>query len=267
MSVVTCEENELSPPRINLLGFEIDQISSNDLMKWCHAQREPRHIVTLNLNYLTLVRKLPKLASIVKSADMVVADAMPLVRVAGWLGHPFPEKITGHDLVEMSAEYAASNNLGVFLLGGGPGIAVAAAEALAAKYPGLRVKGTSHGGFDVDGVPDEKDTLVSEIRDFEPHFLFVALGVPKQDYFISGHMQELGVPVSAGIGCVFDVLAGRIHRAPRWMQQASLEWLFQMLQEPQRLWKRFILGCVPTAVRLAWYAMKAKLFGLPSSSR
>lgn len=263
MSVIETPDHVQNSPRVNLLGFQMDRISAKELMKWCHGRTTPSHIVTLNLNYLTLVRKLPKLDQIVKSADMIVADAMPLVRVANWLKQPFPEKITGHDLVDTSAMYASENNLGVFFLGGGPGVAEKAASMLAERYPGLRITGTDHGGFDADGIPERRDELIAQIRDFQPHFLFVALGVPKQDYFIAAHLEELGVPVSAGIGCVFDVLAGRINRAPQWMQDASLEWLFQMLQEPKRLWKRFILGCIPTALRLALFALRAKLGGSP----
>lgn len=258
MSVNAGEEAESTRQRIEILGFPMDQVSSAELMQWCHAQVEPQHIVTLNLNYLTLVRNMPKLAKIVRNADMVVADAMPLVRVASWLNQPFPEKITGHDLVERSAEHAAKHGLGVLLLGGGPGVANSAAETLSTRYPGLRIKGTDHGGFDANGVPDDKDQLFRMVHEFQPHFLFVALGVPKQDYFIAEHLEELKVPVTAGIGCVFDVLAGNIKRAPDWMQRASLEWLFQMLQEPKRLWKRFILGCIPTAVRLGWFTLKTK---------
>ena len=259
MSVVDHEKPTISSPKVNLLGFEMDRISAQDLMHWCHTREKPHHIVTLNLNYLTLVKKLPRLAEIVHSAHMVVADAMPLVRVAQWLKQPFPEKITGHDLVDMSAKYASENGLGVFFLGGGPGVAEEAAEALVTKYPGLRICGTDHGKFDANGVPERQGELVARINDFQPHFLFVALGVPKQDYFIAEHLDKLDVPVSAGIGCVFDVLAGRINRAPNWMQNASLEWLFQMLQEPKRLWKRFILGCIPTAARLSAFAVRAKL--------
>jgi len=258
MSVVVREKATFERKKIDILGFKMDRISVPELMEWCHNQETPRHIVTLNLNYLTLVRKLPNLNDVVKSADMIVADAMPLVRVADWLKQPFPEKITGHDLVDTCAEYASKHDLGVFFLGGGPGVADAAAQMLASRYSGLRIKGTDHGGFDADGVPEDKDALFQEIQEFQPHFLFVALGVPKQDYFIANHLHELNVPISAGIGCVFDVLAGRINRAPQWMQDASLEWLFQMLQEPKRLWKRFILGCIPTAIRLAWFALKAK---------
>lgn len=265
MSVGTSCQKTMKIPRINLLEFDLDRIQPDQLMRWCHDQTAPQHIVTLNLNYLTLVQKLPKLKAIVKSANMTIADAMPLVRVAQFLNQPFPEKITGHDLVDLSAEYSSKHDLGVFLLGGGPGVAQAAADALASKYPGLRITGTDHGGFDADGIPEDRDKLVADIQEFRPHFLFVALGVPKQDYFIAAHREILEVPISAGIGCVFDVLAGRINRAPQWMQKASLEWLFQMVQEPKRLWKRFILGCIPTAFRLAWFAMKAKVFG--SSAR
>ncbi len=261
MSVAVREKPAYEPRKIDILGFDMDRISVPELLNWCHSQQTPQHIVTLNLNYLTLVKKLPKLDSVVKSADMVVADAMPLVRVAGWLKQPFPEKITGHDLVDTCSEYASKHDLGVFFLGGAPGVADAAAQAQADRYPGLRIMGTDHGGFDADGIPERRDELIKTIKDFEPHFLFVALGCPKQDYFIAAHRDELNVPISSGIGCVFDVLAGRINRAPQWMQNASLEWLFQMLQEPKRLWKRFILGCIPTAFRLAWFALKAKLRG------
>jgi N-acetylglucosaminyldiphosphoundecaprenol N-acetyl-beta-D-mannosaminyltransferase len=254
MEAALRQDQFMTWPRARVYGYEIDRVSKATLMDWAAGLRQgdrPRRIVTANLNYLTLARTNPELEHMIKSADVVVADAQPLVWAAQALGEPMPERITGHDLVAECLRTAWSRNLSVFFLGGVPGVALKAAEKVRERYAGIRIMAHEGGRFSDKGKAEMHQDLVKMIHEFRPHFLFVALGVPKQDYWLADNLEELGVPFSSGIGQVFDVIAGRLKRAPAWMQKASLEWFYQMQQEPQRLWKRFILGCTPTAVRLA----------------
>jgi N-acetylglucosaminyldiphosphoundecaprenol N-acetyl-beta-D-mannosaminyltransferase len=249
-------------PRARVFGYEIDRVEKATLMSWAAELEQgdkPRRVVTANLNYLSLARKDADLARLIQTGDVVVADAQPLVWAAQALGEPVPERITGHDLVAACLKTAADRDLSVFFLGGVPGVAAKAAENVRARYPNIRIMAHEGGRFDARGKAEMHADLVRIIHEFKPHFLFVALGVPKQDYWLAANLEELGVPFSSGIGQVFDVIAGRLKRAPMWMQRASLEWFYQMQQEPKRLWRRFIIGCTPTAVMLAGSVMKERI--------
>ena len=124
-----------------------------------------------------------------------------------------------------------------------------AACVLRARHPGVRVAGTYAppvGPF----TPDEDETMVRVIQEMQPDMLFVAFGVPKQDQWIRRHLDRLGVPVCMGVGGAFDMLAGRVKRAPLWMQHCGLEWLYRVAQEPRRLWRRYLVHDLPCFVRL-----------------
>ena len=120
-------------------------------------------------------------------------------------------------------------------------------------HPGLTVAGTFQGTFTESGYArtvEEEREVVAEIRRARPDFLFVALGCPKQDFWISNHLHEIEVPVCISVGGVPDVLSGRLNRPPAWVQNAGLEWTFRLFQEPSRLWKRYLLGDIPNLVTL-----------------
>jgi len=145
----------------------------------------------------------------------------------------------------------------VFLLGAAPGVADEAARTLQARYPRLRIAGVYSPPFGSE-TPEEDARMVQMIRDAEPGILFVALGAPRQDQWIRAHRHALGVPVAMGVGCVFDLLAGVVDRAPTWMQRTGLEWAFRLGQEPGRLWRRYIVEDIPTFGRLFFGSLFAK---------
>jgi N-acetylglucosaminyldiphosphoundecaprenol N-acetyl-beta-D-mannosaminyltransferase len=138
-------------------------------------------------------------------------------------------------------------------MGGSPGAAEGTAQQLRAAYPGARIAGTLQGEFNAQGfgvTQDVEDATVSAIWEARPDFLFVGLGCPKQEMWIQNHLDSVGVPVSVGVGSVFDVMSGKFKRAPALFQKVGMEWLYRMNQEPGRLWKRYLLGDMPTMVRL-----------------
>jgi N-acetylglucosaminyldiphosphoundecaprenol N-acetyl-beta-D-mannosaminyltransferase len=139
----------------------------------------------------------------------------------------------------------------VFLLGGAEGVGEAAAEKLREAVPGLQIAGVQHGYF----APEEEPAIIRRIRDAAPAVLFVAFGIPKQEKWIRAHMAELGVPVCIGVGGSFDVISGRLKRAPQWMRTCGLEWLYRVAQEPWRLPR---LKALP---KMAWIALVAALRG------
>jgi N-acetylglucosaminyldiphosphoundecaprenol N-acetyl-beta-D-mannosaminyltransferase len=150
--------------------------------------------------------------------------------------------VTGVDLFKALCGRAAKSGLRVYLLGGQPGSAELAARKLQAAYPNLIVAGTYCPAWGFEKDSEQLDAIARVIREAKPHILFVGLGAPKQENWIYEHGLKLGVPVCMGIGGSFEMVGGITRRAPRWMQQLGLEWLFRLVVEPRRLWKRYLIG-------------------------
>lgn len=244
--------------RVKILDIYLDCASMTEVLERLQRFIEegtPRQVVTVNVQFLSIARKHPAFAQLVNKTDLVVADGMPLLWVSGFKGAPIASRITGHDLLDQCASLASEHGYSMFLLGGGPGAAEGAVRRLREMHPGLRVKGTYHGHFSDEGKTERQERLAEMIREFRPEFLFVGLGCPKQELWIRRHMYDLGVPVCIGVGGTFDIFTQRLKRAPAWMQRYSLEWLYRLRQEPGRLWKRYILGDVPTTLMAAGEAL------------
>jgi N-acetylglucosaminyldiphosphoundecaprenol N-acetyl-beta-D-mannosaminyltransferase len=204
---------------------------------------QPHQVVTVNMDFLSIAQRNADFRETLNAADLAVADGMPLVWLSRLKGTPLPERVAGVDLVAECCALAAEQNARVFLLGAAPGIAEQAAAELEARYPGLDAHSYSPPVGEL--TADENDRMIRMIQQAAPRFLFVALGAPRQDMWIREHLQELDVPVAMGVGCVFDLLAGNVVRAPGWMQQAGLEWAFRLVQEPGRLWRRYLVNDLP----------------------
>ena len=252
------EKTSDSCKRVKVLDLYVDSADSGELLRRIEGfaeKREPRHVVTANLQFLQIARTNRRFAEVVNDADLVVADGMPIVWVSKLKGNPIAARVTGHDLFNNCTRLAHEKGYSVFLLGGAPGAAEDAVGRLREMYPGLKVAGTPHGMFSADGVAEREDELIAQIKDFRPDFLFVALGCPKQEYWINRLKETLDVPVSIGIGCTLEIFTDRLNRAPRWMQRAGIEWFFRLQQEPRRLWRRYILEDLPTTIAAAWEAI------------
>lgn len=203
-------------------------------------------VVTLNAEMLYRAQYDTSFRDLLNQADLVVPDGHGVVWAGRRLGCPFPERVTGIDLIYSLVSYAAREKWRIFLLGGVSGVAEAAALKLRQKYPGLHVAGTEHGYFsETEIVP-----VLRKIRATRPDLLLVALGSPRQEFFIWVHRRELGALVAIGVGGSLDVLAGRLRRAPVFFQRLHLEWLYRVLQEPSR-WRRALV--LP---RFAWKVLR-----------
>jgi N-acetylglucosaminyldiphosphoundecaprenol N-acetyl-beta-D-mannosaminyltransferase len=187
---------------------------------------------------------------------------MPLVWVSRLKGQAIPERVTGNALVAECCQRAAEMGSSVFLLGAAEGVGAAAATALRERFPGLRIAGVYSPPFG-PLTRKENDRIIRLINAARPSFLFVALGAPRQDLWIAQNRQHLDVPVAMGVGCVLDLLAGNVRRAPQWMQGVGLEWAYRMLQEPQRLWRRYIMDDIPMLGQLVWDALRQRDERLP----
>jgi len=166
-----------------------------------------------------------------RAADMVAADGAGVVWMARLLDLPIDERVSGCDMVLRICEMTAQKGYSVYILGGRPGVAEEASAELRRQFPRLIVVGTQHGYF----APEEEPGLIAHIRRQRPDVLFVALGIPKQEKWIRAHLDEVGVPVCIGVGGSFDVISGRVKRAPAWMRRCGLEWLWRTAREPRRL--------------------------------
>ena len=222
-----------------LLGHRVDRLRLDETADRCREavlRKERIHHVSLNAAKVVYARKDRRLAQAIDTADLVSADGQPLVWVSRLLGAPLPERVTGIDLMLRLLELAEAETFRVFFLGARPDVLRRAIENLTARHPRLVVAG-SHDGYFRDS---ESDSICEAVNGAEPDIVFVAMSSPKKEYWVADHAGKLGVPVIVGVGGALDVVAGDIARAPVWMQRAGLEWAFRLLQEPRRLWRRYL---------------------------
>ena len=201
----------------------------------------PSMVVTPNVDHICQLQGNQRYQNAYARADLVVADGMPLIWASKFLGDPLKEKVSGSDLFPALCERAAQRGFSMFFLGGLPGVAQKAREELERRFAGIDIRGTYSPPFGFENDPNELARIRDMIVSASPDLLFVALGSPKQEYFILDHLESLNVPVSLGVGASLDFVAGTMKRAPRFMQRAGLEWLFRLAQEPGRLFHRYLI--------------------------
>ena len=239
--------------RVNLLDMWIDKVDIGGAVARIDAfvrTGRPHQIVTVNVDFLRLGLENPAFKNLINTADLAVADGMPLLWGARLLGEPLSERVTGVELILECVTLAAAHGYKIFLLGAGPGVAAEVATVLRARCPGVCIVGAYAPPLKDAFSAEEDERTVRLIQETKPDILFVAFGAPKQDEWISAHMHSLNVPVCVGVGGAFDMLAGRVRRAPVWMQRHGLEWAYRVMQEPTRLWKRYFIDDMPVFLRL-----------------
>lgn len=222
--------------KVNLLGVGIDAINMEDtvdLIAGFIRSGRPHRVMTINPEFLYRAQFNGELRRLAKGADLVTPDGVGVVWACRLAGNPVPERVTGIDLMLRLVERAASAGWRIFLLGAAPGVAGEAAAKLRLQYPGLQIAGTHHGFFS-----NHEEAAVNRlVQQSRPDLLFVALGAPKQEWWIGRNLAQTGAAVAIGVGGSFDVVAGRARRAPQWICRLQLEWLYRLLKEPAR-WRR-----------------------------
>jgi N-acetylglucosaminyldiphosphoundecaprenol N-acetyl-beta-D-mannosaminyltransferase len=195
--------------------------------------------------------------TIYRDAVLVMADGVPLLWAARLLKRPLRERINGTDLMEKICALAARRNFPVFLLGGPEGVAAQAAVRLQTRYPGLPVAGaySPYHGFEKDELENKK--ICSLLAEKKPAILFTSLGFPKGVQWIARHQAGCAIPLAVEVGASFSFISGHLKRAPRWMQARGLEWLWRLMLEPRRLWKRYLVRDMP----FFYYLLKQKFTG------
>jgi N-acetylglucosaminyldiphosphoundecaprenol N-acetyl-beta-D-mannosaminyltransferase len=199
-------------------------------------------VVTPNVDHVISMRKDIEMYELYRRALFRFADGMPLVWFSKcFRGGGLPERVTGADLLPEISRIAAIKGLKLYFLGGMPGVAEKAALKLKRSHPLLQVVGTYSPPFGFDKDAGESERIVKMINDSGADILFVGVGAPKQEKWAAQYMDQLNVGPILGVGASFDFAAGTIKRAPLWMQRMGMEWSWRLMQEPDRLWKRYIL--------------------------
>jgi N-acetylglucosaminyldiphosphoundecaprenol N-acetyl-beta-D-mannosaminyltransferase len=228
-------------PAIALLGIPFEHITLAGAVQRIEqmlASRRPHYVVTPNVDFLVQARRDAELRRILVDADLSVCDGTPLQWASRLLGNALPERVAGADLVPQLIRLAARKNYRLFFLGATPEANAQAVANLRAQFPRLNVAGHYSPPFRPLHEMDHEDTA-QRILAARPDLLLVAFGCPKAEKWIAMNYQSLGVPVTIGVGATIDFLAGRVRRAPVWMQRTGMEWLFRLCQEPQRLFHRY----------------------------
>jgi N-acetylglucosaminyldiphosphoundecaprenol N-acetyl-beta-D-mannosaminyltransferase len=208
-------------------------------------RRSPGQIITANVDTVVGNHRSAAILAASRRAALTVADGVPLLWAASFLGAPLPGRVNGTDLMERLCAAAARDGRSIFLLGGPPGAAEAAAAALAARHPGLRRAGELCPAPGFEGRGDEHEAIRAMLRARCPDILFVSLGFPKGIAWIDANLDACGVPLALEVGMSFRYASGQMRRAPRWLRDHGLEWLWRLLHEPRRLWKRYLVRDLP----------------------
>ncbi|MDM8538099.1 WecB/TagA/CpsF family glycosyltransferase [Desulfobacterales bacterium HSG17] len=246
---------------VAILGIPIDNVTMDEaidrifLMIRTYADDlRPRLVATVNVDFLTNSLswfagqpRHPELLRILRRADMVTADGMPLLWISRIIGKSLKERVTGADLAPRLAKEAARRGKSIYFLGGAGDAGEKAAQILHQKFPDLTIAGLDAPFVYVSGErlesAYEADTpIVEQINNSKADILLVAFGNPKQEVWFARNRERLQVPITIGIGGTFEFITQQVRRAPLWMQKAGLEWVFRISQDPKRLWKRYLLG-------------------------
>lgn len=205
-----------------------DMIASPESHQICFVNADCANIAYRNCDYLRAINL----------STLTLADGIGMKLAGRMLRRGIKQNVNGSDLFPRLCERLAVTGKGIFLLGGREGVAEGVRDWIHSNYPEAKVCGARHGYF----TEDEEADVINEIRQSGASVLLVAFGAPRQDLWISRHLSQTGVKVAMGVGGLFDFYSGRIRRAPQWMRECGMEWLYRFIQEPRRMWRRYFVG-------------------------
>lgn len=232
---------------VDLFGLPFDNLTLDetvDRVECLLRAGEQGLVLTPNTDHIVKLARDGSFRWAYERAVLIVPDGAPVVLASRLLGKPLKSRVPGSALLPALCERAARRGWRIFFLGGRPGVAYRAASRLTAQFPSLSVTGTYSPPFGFELDEDECKRIVEMIRVAEPDILFVGVGAPKQEKWSAAYFDELNVPLICCTGAAFDFAAGSARRAPRWMQIGGIEWLYRLLQEPRRLWRRYLVDSV-----------------------
>jgi N-acetylglucosaminyldiphosphoundecaprenol N-acetyl-beta-D-mannosaminyltransferase len=230
-----------APPILEFFGIPIVNTTMPEAVDWIGrraAQRERALVAFVNPDCLNIAYTNAAYRRILLDADRVLPDGIGIHIGCRMLGVSLQANVNGTDLFPLLCARAARDGLGLFLLGARAGIAQAVANNMQAQFPELRIAGVQDGYFD----PAEEDAVIARINASNAEILLVAFGVPRQETWLARNQERLTPAVRMGVGGLFDFYSGRIPRAPVWMREIGLEWTWRLIQEPGRMWRRYVIG-------------------------
>jgi N-acetylglucosaminyldiphosphoundecaprenol N-acetyl-beta-D-mannosaminyltransferase len=233
----------LPRPSSSIFEIPIDLAAPPDLLStvssWA-GQRRTRRVMYVNAHVVNQSQATPGLAEALRRADLVYCDGYGVRLAARALHLEVPHRMTGADWIWSLAALCQRSEASIYLLGSEPPIARQAAARLARWYPGLEIVGAHHGFFDLDSPHNER--VIEDIVEAHPRIVLVGMGTPKQELWVDRYADRLGDAVVWTVGALFDYVSGHTPRAPRWLADNGLEWIFRLAIEPHRMWRRYLIG-------------------------
>ena len=252
---------ESTASRVRVVDVWVDNLDMDGALDEVRQRLErqaPTQVSFANPACINIAARRADYRRVLARSDLVLPDGIGMKIASNWLGTPIRQNVNGTDFVpRLLRQLSASNHLRetrVFLLGARPEVVAEVVRVIATRWPSLQVVGSRHGYFD---ARDEAG-IARTVRDSGAQLLLVALGAPLQEAFIARNLSRLGPCVAIGVGGLFDFMSGRVSRAPRWMRDAGLEWVWRLLQEPGRMWRRYLIGNLSFLCRVRLQKLKLR---------
>jgi len=245
-------------PEICMFGLNFNSVTLEQAAEYLSSiERKglPVLVFTPNVDHIVLLNSNPEFEEAYKNAGFICADGMPLVWFSALIGKKLPERVTGVDLVSSLVSKASEKRLKIYFMGGKTEVTPIAVSKLQSTFPDFILAGISTPPAGFENNEKENTVLLNTINQSSPDILFVALGAPKQEIWAYRHREKLNAGVIVAVGGAFDFLAGAIRRAPKFVQTLGLEWLWRLIHEPTRLWKRYLVRD-RAFLGIAWHEWK-----------
>jgi len=227
--------------RYQILNTYVNALSMDETIEYVEKiieERKPTQHVVINASKVNLMEKDEQLRTIVNDCPLINADGSSIVWAAKLLGVPLRERVTGIDLFLKLVEIAEQKAYKIYLFGAKEEVVQKVKKIFVTKYPKLQIVGCRNGYF----AEEDEAEMVKEMAKSKADIMFVAFSSPKKEYWINKYLNTMDIPFVMGVGGSFDVVAGVTKRAPKWMQRCGMEWFYRFIQEPKRMWKRYIVG-------------------------
>lgn len=227
--------------RINICNVPVDALTMQQTIKLIDRaiiEKKPLHHVVVNAVKVVNAQKDPALRESIINCDIINADGQGIVWASSILNKPLPERVAGIDLMENLVALAAEKNYRIFFLGAKEEIVRTTVDIYKKRFNENIIAGYRNGYFE----KEEEPLIAQQIADSKADILFVAMSSPKKEIFLNEYKHLIQTSFIMGVGGSFDVVSGFVKRAPRWMQKWGLEWFYRTLQEPRRMWKRYLYG-------------------------
>lgn len=247
--------NPLVDKRYPILNTYVNAMSMDEIVDAVEEmieRRVPVQHVVINALKVNLMRKDENLRKIVNECPLINADGASIVLAAKMLKIPLKERVAGFDLFVRLVQEASDKNYKIYLFGAREEVVKKVKAIFERKYPTLQIVGYRNGYFTEADEPE----IVKNMAESGADMMFVAFSSPKKEYWIRRYLKELNIPFVMGVGGSFDVIAGTTKRAPLWMQKCGMEWFYRFIQEPGRLWKRYLVGNVSFMIYVLQYKMR-----------